>query len=84
MYGKYNPDDILFKENIYKIDTSADTLSIFLPFADKGEMKLEQSEEELIVGVKNEVRRFFIQKEFRDKEIGGAKFEEGYLKIKFL
>ncbi|MEE1009247.1 MAG: ArsA family ATPase [Agathobacter sp.] len=84
MYGKYNPDDILFKENIYKIDTSADTLSIFLPFADKGEMKLEQSEEELIVGVKNEVRRFFIPKEFRDKEIGGAKFEEGYLKIKFL
>lgn len=83
IYGAYNPNDILFKEDIYKIDRNENTLSIYLPFANKDELKLEQVEEELVVGVKNEVRRFLMPKEFWNKEITGAKFENGYLRIRF-
>lgn len=83
IYGECNPNDILFKEEIYKIDRNKNTFSIYLPFANKEELKLEQVEEELVVGVKNEVRRLLIPKEFWNKEIEGAKFENGYLEIKF-
>lgn len=83
IYGECDPNDILFKEEIYKIDRNKNTFSIYLPFANKEELKLEQVEEELVVGVKNEVRRLLIPKEFWNKEIEGAKFENGYLEIKF-
>ena len=83
IYGEYDPNDILFKEDIYRIDRNENTLSIYLPFANKEELKLEQAEEVLVVGVKNEVRRFLIPKEFWDREIAGAKFEDGYLNVKF-
>lgn len=83
IYGKCNPNDILFKEDIYRIDRKENTLSVYLPFANKEELKLEQMEDELVIGVKNEVRRFLVPKEFWNKEITGAKFEEGYLKILF-
>lgn len=83
IYGECDPNDILFKEEIYKIDRNKNTFCIYLPFANKEELKLEQVEEELVVGVKNEVRRFLIPKEFWNKEIEGAKFENGYLEIKF-
>ena len=47
------------------------------------EPALEQMEEELVIGVKNETRRFLMPKEFWNKEIIGAKFENGYLRIRF-
>lgn len=83
IYGAYNPNDILFKEDIYRIDRNENTLSIYLPFANKEDLKLEQMDEELVIGVKNETRRFLIPKEFWNKEITGAKFENGYLRIRF-
>lgn len=83
IYGAYNPNDILFREDIYRIDRNENTLSIYLPFANKEELKLEQMEEELVIGVKNETRRFLMPKEFWNKEIIGAKFENGYLRIRF-
>lgn len=83
IYGAYDPNEILFKEDIYRLDRSENTLSIYLPFANKNELKLEQVEEELVIGVKNETRRFLVPKEFWNKEITGAKFENGYLRIKF-
>ena len=46
-------------------------------------MRLEQDKNELVVGVKNESRKFPIPVEFAEKEIEGAKFEDGYLNIKF-
>ena len=64
IYGAYNPNDILFREDIYRIDRNENTLSIYLPFANKEELKLEQMEEELVIGVKNETRRFLMPKEF--------------------
>lgn len=78
-----NPDDVLFKEEIYRIDKEEKCLKIYLPFADKEELRLEQDKNELVVGVRNESRKFPVPVEFAEKEITGAKFEDGYLKIKF-
>ncbi len=83
IYGEYNPNDILFKEEIYRIDTKTKSMKIFLPFANKSELKLEQVEQELIIGVKNEIRRFLVPKDFWDKEIVRATFENGYLNLMF-
>ena len=83
IYGEINPDDVLFKKEIYSIDNEKNCLKIYLPFADKGELRLEQDKNELIVGVKNESRKFPIPSEFTKKDIVGAKFEEGYLNILF-
>lgn len=83
IYGESNPNDILFKEDIYKIEEEEKMLQIYLPFANKEELSLEQIEDELIIGVKNEVRRFLVPKEFLKEEIKGAKFENGYLNIRF-
>ncbi len=83
MYGESNPNDVLFQEEIYKIDSKEKTLRIFLPFADKAELSLKQTEDELVIGIKNEVRRFFIPQVFLKEEIKGAKYEDGYLNIRF-
>lgn len=78
-----NPDDVLFKKEIYSIDNEEKCLKIYLPFANKEELRLEQDKNELVLSVGNERRKFPIPVEFADKEITGAKFEDGYLNIKF-
>lgn len=84
IFKEANPDDVLFKKEIYSIDNEKTCLKIYLPFADKEELRLEQNKNELVVGVKNESRRFPIPVEFAEKEIAGARFEDGYLNIMFL
>lgn len=83
IFEEINPDNVLFKKEIYSIDNEEKSLKIYLPFADKEELRLEQDKNELIVGVRNESRKFPIPVEFTEKEITGAKFEDGYLNIKF-
>ncbi|MBD5547788.1 MAG: ArsA family ATPase [Lachnospiraceae bacterium] len=83
IFEEVNPDDVLFKKEIYSIDNEEKSLKIYLPFADKEELRLEQNKNELVVGVGNESRKFPIPDEFAEKEIAGAKFENGYLNIKF-
>lgn len=78
-----NPDEVLFKKEIYSIDNEKKCLKIYLPFAEKEELRLEQDKNELVVGVGNESRRFPVPVEFAEKEIVGAKFDNGYLSIKF-
>lgn len=83
IFAKCNPDDILFSKEIYEVDREERILRIYLPFADKEELCLEQAQRELAIGVRNEKRRFPIPPEFADGEIEGAKFEDGYLHIRF-
>lgn len=78
-----DPNDVLFRQKIYAADTQEKRLRIYLPFADKRELRLEQEKNELLVGVRNENRRFPIPPEFAGMEAAGAKFEEGYLNIRF-
>lgn len=83
IFAKCNPDDILFSKEIYEVNREERILRIYLPFADKEELCLEQAQRELAIGVRNEKRRFPIPLEFADGEIEGAKFEDGYLHIRF-
>ena len=83
VYGESDPDEVLFKKEIYIVDKENKTLSIYLPFAEKDELELKQQGRELSVGVKNESRVFPVPEEFSEMEISGAKFAEGYLKISF-
>ena len=84
IFGDFNPDEVLFEKDIYITDKEASNLRIYLPFAEKDELLLEQRENELIVGIKNERRRFPVPEEFKEKDVGGASFEDGYLIIKFV
>ena len=84
IYGESDPDEVLFKKEIYILDKENACLKIYLPFAEKDELLLEQQENELIVGVKNERRTFPVPDDFIEKEIEGASFENGYLIITFL
>lgn len=83
IYGDIDPDEVLFKKEIYILDKDNSSLKIYLPFAEKDEMNLEQAGGELVVGIRNESRRFPVPTDFTEKEITGAKFEEGYLNICF-
>lgn len=83
IFAQCNPDDILFTKEIYEVNPEEKMLKIYLPFADKEELCLEQEQRELVVGVRNERRRFPIPPEFAGSEIEGAKFENGYLYIRF-
>ncbi len=83
IFAECDPDEVLFQREIYEIDPERKSLKIYLPFADKGELRLEQGDRELLVGVKNEIRRFPVPAEFAGQEIIGAKFEDGYLHIRF-
>ena len=78
-----DPNEVLFKQEIYRTDTDKKQLSIYLPFATKDELILEQDRSEISVGVKNERRRFPIPTQFAELDITGAGFEEGYLNIRF-
>ena len=85
IYGNSNPNDVLFKKEIYQIEKQEGgiKLTIYLPFSDKDEMELKQNENELLIGIRNEIRRYPLPLELQNKEIKGAKLEEGYLMIKF-
>ena len=83
MFKDMQPDAILFKKEMYKVDSTACTLSIYLPFAAKEELELNQDCSEITVGVKNERRRFPVPAEFKELNVAVAKFDGGYLRIQF-
>lgn len=83
IYESSDPDEVLFRKEIYISDKEEKTLKIYLPFAEKDELELEQVGTELCCGIRNERRRFPIPSEFEEYAVAGAKFEEGYLCIKF-
>ncbi len=83
IFKEYDPNEVLFKKEIYEVRQEENCLRIYLPFADRDELCLEQEQRELAVGVRNEKRRFPIPPGFAGKEIDGAKFEDGYLSVRF-
>ncbi len=83
LFGEVDPNAVLFRKEIYLVNAKENFLKVYLPFAEKEELRLEQDQNELILGVRNEIRRFPVPAEFAGREIAGARFEEGYLKIDF-
>lgn len=83
IFGECDPNEVLFRQEIYTVDLENQWLKIYLPFAGKEELRLEQERDELIVAVRNESRRFPIPSEFEGEDIAGARFQDGYLYITF-
>ncbi len=85
IFGDNDPANVLFKEDIFAIERNENgiNLKILLPFANKEELSLNQNENELILSVKNERRRFTLPIELSKMDIKGAKFEGGYLVLSF-
>lgn len=85
LFQKNEAENVLFSKEIYELEQGEveSVLRVYLPFAEKEELELQQNENELILGVKNEVRRFPLPVKLQGCEIQGAKFEEGYLRILF-
>jgi len=78
-----DPNEVLFEKEIYTVNEADKSLRILLPFASKEELVLSQDKNEIILGVKNEQRRFPIPQEFSEMSVTGAKFENGYLMVDF-
>lgn len=76
---------VLFEKQIYKAEKfqGKGSLTVYMPHASKMELRLEQDGDELILGLKNENRRFLLPKELIGMEVTRAKLEDGYLKIEF-
>ena len=85
LFRDTDPSAILFKKEIFHLQKEPGclTIKIFLPFADKGDLDLKQSEEELILSVRNETRRFPLPLECRHQPILSAQYNEVYFVIKF-
>lgn len=86
LFKEVDPLKVLFRKEIYQIKQMEDdkvVIRILLPFAEKESLDLKYEAQELILAIKNEVRRFPIPSGVGDKEITSAKFEDGYLSIIF-
>jgi arsenite-transporting ATPase len=76
---------VLFDQKIFDIgkDESGSYMSLYLAFADKSDLQVEQTEDGFTVGIRNEYRKFTIPDAMKGKNIHGAKYEAGILKIRF-
>lgn len=83
IYGDKDPLPVLFCKEIYRLtlEDQKAVLSVLLPAACKAELELNQNGEEIILGYRNEIRRFPMPDKVKGMDITGAKMEGEYLKI---
>lgn len=91
LYQEQNPEEIWFRDTIFTTETvlseekgeKQEIFKISLPFFDLSDMELMQKGEELTLIIKNMRRSFILPARFKNREIHGAKYEEGMLKLFF-
>jgi arsenite/tail-anchored protein-transporting ATPase len=83
--GGYAPHDVLFTQLAQTLSMDGDTatLSLPIPFAEKGEIDLKKVGDELIVAVGGEKRTIILPSALADQSPSGANFEAGTLKVRF-
>lgn len=84
-YGDTDPVLVLATHKIFTVSQEGERhfMKIYLPFADKSEMDLGQSNGEIQISIKNEKRTFALPDIVKGKEIQSAKLENGILAIEF-
>ena len=84
-YGEQDPSKVLASNKIFSVIKVGDRqrLEIYLPFADKSEMELGQSNGEIQITIKNEKRCFALPDSLKGFEIVSAKLENGILAVEF-
>lgn len=85
LYGDKDPMDIFFSDRLMETERENGEilLKLSLPFAEKEEIDLETSGMELMITVKNERRCFLLPDMLKGKEVIGARFQEGWLVVRF-
>jgi arsenite-transporting ATPase len=85
LYESTKPEEIMFQDKIFTTEKSGDgeLFKISLPFFDLKDMELTQKGDELTLIIKNERRSFILPAKLKNKEIQGAKYEDGMLKLTF-
>lgn len=86
LYGDRNPADIMFDGLTHTIEPSGNgsyVLSVPLPFADKNDMDVYRSADELTLRVGPYRRNIVLPHALWNLEIGEARFVESSLRIKF-
>lgn len=85
LYADRDPMQIFFQEQIMCVEKEEDqwVLKLSLPFAEKEEMELAFHGGELFLNVKNERRRFLVPDSLKGKDVTGARFEDGWLQVRF-
>lgn len=85
LYGDVEPMDILFRNTIFftKKEGGRDIYVISLPFFELKDMELTQKGDEITLTIKNEHRKFLLPNKLSNREVQGAKYEEGFLKLFF-
>lgn len=85
VYENRDPMEIFFKDQIMYVEKKEDEwiLKLSLPFAQKDEMELAFHGDELVLHIKNEKRRFLVPDSLKGRDVTGAKFEDGWLKVRF-
>lgn len=86
LYGDTDPIKVLYRDVAFSIDKEEDrdVFKIVLPFFELKDMDLTQKGDELTLIIKNERRKFVLPHKLRNKEITGAKYQDGTLKLYFL
>ena len=84
-YGEQNPEDVLSTQKIFSVYQDGDShrMEVYLPFIEKSEMDLGQTNGEIQISVKNERRCLLLPTQLQGKEIVSAKLNEGILAIEF-
>lgn len=86
LYGDRSPADRMFDGKTHSIETQADgtyKLSVPLPFADKSDMDIYRSRDELTLRVGPYRRNIVLPYALWDLEIADARFEQSTLSIRF-
>lgn len=86
LYGESDPAAVLCKCGAFTLTPCGEDklLEISLPFAEKSELSMSQSGDELSVAVKNERRVFVLPDSLHGMTASSAKYENGTLKITFV
>ncbi len=87
LYGDKNPAEKMFGGRTHTIESNGDgsfVLSVPLPFANKDDMDLYRSRDELTLRVGPYRRNIVLPYALWDLEIGDAKFEQSTLRIQFI
>ena len=85
LYGEKDPAQLFFSGPMMETEKrgSEILLRVYLPFAEKEEIEMETSGEELVITVRNEKRRFTLPDMLKGKEAAGARLQEGWLEVRF-
>lgn len=85
LYGDSDPSLVLASKRIIKVssDEHGYVLELYMPFADKNDIELEQNNDELHIALQNVKRCFTLPDQLKGKAVVSAKLEQEILRVVF-